>query len=73
MEEKNNEVKDIFYDHLDQLFECFSSHEVKVVLRDIKVQALSEEILRPIIGEENLHEVSNDRTELSILQPRKTW
>lgn len=54
MEDKNNEVKDVFYDHLDRLFEYFSLYNMKVVRNFNALSKVSKvcrlEILIPIMG-----------------------
>jgi hypothetical protein len=59
-EEKEDDIKDEFYEELELIFDKFSTYDVKVVLGDFNAKIGREEIFRPTVGLESLHDSSND-------------
>jgi hypothetical protein len=58
--DKDNHIKDSFYGELDQLFDQFRRYHMKTLLGDFNAEVVREDIVKPIIGNESLHEASND-------------
>jgi len=59
-EEKSEELKDIFYEALDEVFDCFPKYHMKILLGDFNAKDGREDIFKPIIGQESLHHDSKD-------------
>jgi endonuclease/exonuclease/phosphatase family metal-dependent hydrolase len=53
-------VKDSFYEELELVFDKFPKYHMKILLGDSDVQVGGEDIFKPTIGNESLHEISND-------------
>jgi hypothetical protein len=54
-EDKTDDVKDSFYVELERVFDEFPKYHMKILLEDFR-----EAIFKPIIGNESLHDISND-------------
>jgi exonuclease III len=59
-EDKDNDIKDSFYKELEQVFDQFPRYRMKILLGDFNAKVGREDIFKPIIGNESLHEASND-------------
>jgi hypothetical protein len=59
-EDKVDDVKDSFYEELERLFGKFPKYYLKILLGDFIAKVGREYIFRPTIGNESLHEISND-------------
>ena len=59
-EGREDEVKDEFYDTLDDVFDRCPRQDIKIVLGDCNAMIGREEVLFPVIGRHSLHLVSND-------------
>jgi endonuclease/exonuclease/phosphatase family metal-dependent hydrolase len=59
-EEKGDDVKDSFYEELGRVFERFPRYDMKILLGDFNAKVGRENIFKPMIGNEDLHEISND-------------
>jgi hypothetical protein len=59
-EDKTDDVKDSFYEEVERVFVKFPTHHKKILLGDCNVEVVREDIFKPIIGNESLHEISND-------------
>jgi len=60
-EEKSDESKDSFYEELEQVFFYhFPKYHMKILLGDFNAKVGSENIFKPTIGNESLHQDSND-------------
>jgi hypothetical protein len=53
-------VKDSFYEELEREFNKFLKYNIKILLGDFNAKVGRENILKPKIGNESLHEISND-------------
>jgi endonuclease/exonuclease/phosphatase family metal-dependent hydrolase len=53
-------VKDSFYEELERVFDKFPKCHMKILLGDFNAKVGREDILKPKIGNESLHESSND-------------
>jgi hypothetical protein len=59
-EDKDDVIKDSFYKELEEVFDQFPRYYMKILLGDFNAKIGREEIFKLIIGNESLHEVSND-------------
>jgi endonuclease/exonuclease/phosphatase family metal-dependent hydrolase len=59
-EDKDDDIKDSFYEELEQVFDQFPRYHMNILLGDFNAKVGREEIFKPIIGNESLHEASND-------------
>jgi hypothetical protein len=55
-EDKIDDVKD----NLQRVFDKFAKYHMKILLGDFNAKVGREDIFKPIIGHESLHEISND-------------
>jgi hypothetical protein len=60
IEDKDDDIKDSFYEELEQVFDQFPKYHMKILLGDFNAKVGREDIFKPIIGNESLHEASND-------------
>jgi exonuclease III len=58
-DDKIDDVKDSFYEEFESVFHKFPNYHMKILLGDLNVKAVREDILKPSIGNESLHEISN--------------
>jgi exonuclease III len=59
-EDKIDDMKDSFYEELERIFDKFPKYNLKILLGDFNAKVGREDIFKPTIGNENLHEISND-------------
>jgi hypothetical protein len=59
-EDKDDVMKDSFYEELQQVFDQLPRYHMKIFLGDFNAKAGREDIFKPIIGNESLCEASND-------------
>jgi exonuclease III len=59
-EDKTDDVKDSFYEELERVFDKFPKYHRKILLGDFNAKVGREDIFKPTIGNESLHEISND-------------
>jgi len=59
-EEKSDKSKDSFYEELEQVFDQFPKYHMKILLGDFNAKVRRENIFKPTIGLESLHQDSND-------------
>jgi hypothetical protein len=60
IEDKDDDIKDSFYEELEQVFDQFPRYHIKILLGNFNVKVGREDIFKLIIGNESLHEASND-------------
>jgi hypothetical protein len=53
-------VKDSFYEELECVFDKFRKYHTKILIEDFNVKVGRKDIFKPMIGNESLHEISND-------------
>jgi hypothetical protein len=58
--DKDDAIKDSFYKELEQVFDQFPWYHMKIQLADFNAIVGREDIFKLIIGNESVHEVSND-------------
>jgi hypothetical protein len=59
-EDKDDDIKDSFYEELEQVFDQFPKYHMKILLGDLNAKVGREDIFKPITGNGSLHEASND-------------
>jgi hypothetical protein len=59
-EGKCDDSKDSFYKELEQVFDHFPRYHIKILLGDFNTKAGRENIFKPTIGNESLHQDIND-------------
>ena len=57
---KSDSSKDSFYEELEQVFDHFPKYDMKILLGDFITKVGRENIFKPTIGNESLHQDSND-------------
>jgi hypothetical protein len=58
--QKSDDSKDSFYDELEQVFDHFPKYDMKTLIGDFNTKVGREDIFKPTIGNESLHQDSND-------------
>jgi hypothetical protein len=58
--DKIDNIKDRFHDELEQVFEKFPKYPMKNLLGEFNAKIGREDIFKPTIGNESLHQISND-------------
>jgi hypothetical protein len=58
-EDTDDDIKDSFYEKIEQVFDQFPRYHMKVLLGDYNAKLGMEDIFKTIIGNERLHEASN--------------
>jgi exonuclease III len=56
-EDKTYDVKDSFYEELERVFDKFRKYLMKILLGDFNVKVGREDIFKPTIGNDSLHEL----------------
>ncbi|KAJ4430139.1 hypothetical protein ANN_22349 [Periplaneta americana] len=59
-EEKDDHIKNSFYEELEHTFDQFPRYHMKILLGDFNAKVGREDIFRPTIGKESLHAISSD-------------
>jgi hypothetical protein len=59
-EDKRDNVKDSFYEELGRVSDLFPRYNMKILLGDFNMKVGRENISKLTIGNESLHEISND-------------
>jgi hypothetical protein len=59
-EDKGDDVKDSLNKELGRVFDHFTRYDMKILLGDFKAKVGRENIFKTTIGNESLHEISND-------------
>ena len=60
VEEKSDESKDSFYEELQQVFKHLHKYHMNILLGDFNAKVGNEKFFKPTIGNESLHQYSND-------------
>ena len=55
-EDKSDDSKDSFYKELEQVFDHFPRYHMKILLGDFNAKVGRENIFKPTIGNESLHQ-----------------
>jgi hypothetical protein len=56
-----DDVKDSFYEELERIFNTFPKYHIQILLGDLNAKVAREDIFKPTIGNESLHEISNGK------------
>jgi hypothetical protein len=67
-EDKIDDIKDKFYEELEQVFDKFPRYYMKILLGNFSAKVGREDIFKPTI--ESLHEISNDQNNKKTLLSR---
>jgi hypothetical protein len=59
-EEKSGDSKECFYKEIEQVFDHFPKYHMKILLGDCNAKVGRENIFKPTIGNERLHQDSKD-------------
>jgi hypothetical protein len=59
-EDKCDDTKDSFHEELEGVFDQFPKYHMKILSGNFNAKVGREDIFKPTIGNENLHETSND-------------
>jgi hypothetical protein len=59
-ENKIDDIKGKFYEELERVFDKLPKYHITILLRDFYAKVGREDISKPTIGNESLHEISND-------------
>ena len=59
-EENSDDSKGSFYEELEQVFDNFPKYDMKIIVEDFNAKVGRENIFKPTIGNESLHQDSND-------------
>jgi hypothetical protein len=59
-EDETDDVKDSFYEELECVLDKFPKDHMKILLGDFSAKVGRKNIFKPTIGNEGLHEISND-------------
>jgi hypothetical protein len=59
-EYKSDDSKDSFYEELEKVFVYFPKYHMKILIGDFNAKVGRENIFKPTIGNEILHQDSND-------------
>ncbi|KAJ4444657.1 hypothetical protein ANN_06453 [Periplaneta americana] len=59
-EEKDDHIKNSFYEELEHTFDQFPRYHMKILLGDFNAKVGREDIFRPTIGKESIHAISSD-------------
>jgi exonuclease III len=59
-EDKIYDIKDRFYEELEQVFDKFCKQPMKILLGDFNAKVGREDIFKLTIGNESLHEIGNN-------------
>jgi hypothetical protein len=60
-EDKDDVTKDSFYEELEDVYDQFPRYHMKIFLGDFNAKVGKEDIFKPIIGNDSIHETSNDK------------
>jgi hypothetical protein len=58
--DKDDATKDNFYEELEQVFDLFPRYHMKTLMGGFNAKVRREDIFKPIIGNDSLHEANND-------------
>jgi hypothetical protein len=58
-EDKDDVINDSFYEEIEEVFDQFPRYHMKILLLHFNAKVGMEDIFKPVIGYESLHETSN--------------
>jgi exonuclease III len=57
-EDKTDDIKNRFYEELEQVFDKFLKYHMEILLGDFSAKVGKEDIFKPTIGTESLHKIT---------------
>jgi exonuclease III len=69
MPQQRTKLMDRFYKELERVFDKFPKYHMKILLGDFNARVGREDIFKPTIGNESLHEITSDNGG----RPRRKW
>ena len=69
-EDKSDDSKDSFYEEFEQVLDHFPRYHMKILLGDFNAKVGRENIFKPTLGIESLHQDSNDNGVRILTLPR---
>jgi exonuclease III len=69
-EDKTDDTEERFYEELEQVFDKFRKHPFKILLGDFNAKVGKQDIFKPTIGNESLHEILQGKIHLVRKYPR---
>lgn len=66
MENKNDDIKTVFYDELEMLYDSLPNWKPKIVIGDFNAKISRETMFRPTIGKESLHRETNENGNMLV-------
>jgi exonuclease III len=67
-ENKTDDMKYRFYKELENVFNKFPKYHRKILLGDFSVKVHREDIFKPIIGNESVHEINNNNNGVRVVK-----
>jgi hypothetical protein len=58
--DKDNDIRNSIYEEIEQVFDQFRRNHTKILVGDFNAKLGREDIFKPIIGKESLHEVNDN-------------
>jgi hypothetical protein len=59
-EDKSDDLKGVIHEELERVFDLFPKYHMKNLLGDFNLNVRREDVFKPTIRNECLHEISND-------------
>jgi hypothetical protein len=59
-EDKSDDTKNVFYKELEHVFDKFLKYHINILLGDFSAKVAREDVFKPIIRKESLHEINYD-------------
>jgi hypothetical protein len=59
-EDKDDDIRDSFYEELEQVFDQVPRYHINILVGDFSAKVERDDIFKPVIGNESLHEDSNN-------------
>ena len=59
-EDKDDEIKDMFYERLEETYDRCPGHDIKIVLGDFNAKVGRENVFHPTVGNFSLHDTTSD-------------
>ncbi|CAN0605143.1 unnamed protein product, partial [Ectocarpus sp. 12 AP-2014] len=59
-EDNDDDIKDVFYEKLEKVYDDLPNNSIKIILGDLNAQVGKEAMYRPTIGPNSLHDICND-------------
>jgi hypothetical protein len=70
-EEKSDDSKYSFFEELEQVFNYFLTYNMKTLVGDFNAKVGRENIFKPTIGNDSLHQVINDNGDIIVNLPHQ--